>query len=163
MEYSVMKATSWVEVEIAAKAAETCIRPNAGSKESWQVAKCTWDQHALGSNPNLIYFLICVPYCPPDGPIEKVIKGYMRLFRINEKEDTHPMWAIDLTRPFAYTPVILAAQQMAPATLVIKRFSTTDDICVRHWPVISATYPRLNTYLDHRQNGQEDDWLVVMP
>lgn len=157
----VRRAESWEEIERAAskEIAETCIGPNMANLEG---AKLTWDMHAIGDNPNVIYFIISATeqIHESDQSSSDVVKGYIRLHKATYASDLPTTWVIDYIKPLQYTSVIQVAS-LVPGTILVRRFNTQDDIFTRGWPKITLGFPRLDEYPYHLKISRETEYLVV--
>jgi hypothetical protein len=148
MGYKVHLVETWGEVQALAAAdpISTCIRPGGANHER---AATTWDQH----HPTSLRY-----YASEDSP------GYMRLLKLTQAAHQRlQTWAVDFAKPLDYE-LVIAVAQVFEHTLLVKRVHLPDskyETLATDWPIITAAFPQLGSYLYHVQEPFESVWLVV--
>jgi hypothetical protein len=122
----VSETTAWSDVEGAALAAGTCIRPGGPNHERARASFVDGVRYFLQEARNPQYQWAAV--------------GYIRLHRVSESTG-NPLWIVDFASPFNYRAIRLVHQQLAAPLLVHKRAADDEDL-VEHWPTLPLRLPR---------------------
>jgi hypothetical protein len=153
MNLRVVEAQSWDDVEEAATAAHTCIRPNDGPNNA--LARETWE-----SNPGKIRYFFQDSRSPS---YQWLTVGYIRLHRVSENFNTALplLWIVDFASPFNYRAIRLVQQQVNEPVLTHKRPADDDDVAA-HWLILPLKLSLASEYGFHQCQGAcESGWLVV--
>ncbi|HZA23833.1 MAG TPA: hypothetical protein VFA32_14740 [Dehalococcoidia bacterium] len=151
MNLRVVETVSWPDVETAATAAQTCIRPgglnHAVAKETWEAGKVRyWIQELQDKNT-----------------FKWSVTGYVRLHRITERsiQTLAHLWIVDFCAPFNYRAIRLVGQQLSEPLLVHSRGADDDDLSAG-WLALTLKLPTASSYKFHQCQGvYESKWLVV--
>jgi hypothetical protein len=151
MNLRVTETSSWSDIETAALAAGTCIRPGGANHV---IARETWEEGR-------------VHYWFQESQDKSTYKwevtGYVRLHRITDHNimTLNHLWIVDFCAPFNYWAIRLVGQQLPEPLLVHARAADDDDLCAG-WLALTLKLPTASAYKFHQcQGSHESKWLVV--
>jgi hypothetical protein len=147
MNLRVVETVSWPDIEAAAEAAGTCIKPsganNARARETFEAGGVRYFiQDAR--NPQYQWATV----------------GYVRLHKVSDRP-SNSLWIVDYASPFSYRAIRMVYQQLEAPLLVHKRAVDDDDLA-EHWPTLPLRLPKAAEYRFHQCQGTyESKWLLV--
>jgi hypothetical protein len=147
MNLRVTETAVWSDIEKAATAAGTCIRPggvnNERARESFEAGGV---KYFLQETRNPQYQWTAV--------------GYARLHQVSERTDTE-LWIADYVVPFCYRAVRLVWKQLE-SPLLVHKWASDDWDLAENWPSLPLKLSKVSEFKFRQcQGSYESIWLLV--